>query len=163
MNGNVLTVERTIASPTEPIFNLVADAARHPEIDGSGAVKRVKSTSPERLRLGTTFGMAMEAGFKYSMVNTVIEFQENRLIAWQTKAPGAVGRLVAGRIWRYELEPVEGGTRVRESWDVSRDRQRFFLKLFGLPAKTRGNMTRTLERIEQLVQAPPGVRAPESV
>ena len=162
VEGNLITVERTIAAPPEAIFDLVADAARHPEFDGSGTVKRAKPGSPERLHLGATFGMAMEMGLKYSMVNTVIEFQANRRIAWQTRAPGASGLLLGGRIWRYDLEAVAGGTRVRESWDISRDRQRPFLKLFGLPAKTEGNMTRTLERIEQMVLATADVSPPKA-
>ena len=96
----------------------------------------------------------MKMGVPYSMVSTVIEFEDGRRIAWQSRPPGFVGRFVAGRIWRYELEPVEGGTLVRESWDISQDHQRPLLKLGGLPTKTAANMSRTLERIEQIVTAP---------
>ena len=41
------------------------------------------------------------------------------VIAWQTRGPGKFGARFGGRIWRYELEPVDGGTRVRETWDVT--------------------------------------------
>ncbi len=150
MDGNVVTVERVIPAPPEAIFGLVADASRHPDIDGSGTVKQAKADTPERLGRGSQFGMDMQMGVKYSMVNTVIEYEENRRIAWQARPPGFMGKFLAGRIWRYELEPVDGGTRVRESWDISEDRQRPFLKLGGLPAKTRKNMEKTLERIEEL-------------
>ena len=51
----------------------------------------------------------------------VVEFEEGRRIAWQTRGPGHIGKHVAGRIWRYELEPVEGGTLVRESWDITQE------------------------------------------
>lgn len=149
MDGDVVTVERVIPAPPEAIFDLIADASRHPDIDGSGTVKQAKD-SPERLTAGSTFGMSMHMGFGYSMVNTVIEFEENRRIAWQAVPAGFAGKFVGGRIWRYELEPVDGGTRVRESWDVSKDRQRIFLKLGGLPAKTKGNMEQTLARVEEL-------------
>ena len=64
-----------------------------------------------------------------------------------------VGRFVAGRIWRYELEPVEGGTLVRESWDISRDHQRALLRL-GWPARARRpEHGATLEQIEEIVTA----------
>ena len=150
MEGNVVSVERVIAAPPSAIFELVADASKHPLIDGSGTV--VKATgAPERLTQGAEFGMAMKAGIGYSMVNTVIEFEQDRRIAWQAKPKGFAGRFTGGRIWRYELEPVEGGTRVRESWDVSQDHQRMFLKLGGLPERTRKNMDKTLDRIEELV------------
>ncbi len=72
-----------------------------------------------QLTLGTTFGMSMKAGVPYSMSNTVIEFEQDRRIAWKTVLAGFLGRYLGGRIWRYEFEPVEGGTLVRESWDIS--------------------------------------------
>src|SRR5438105_3782836 len=122
MDGDVLSVERVIAAPPEAIFALVADAGKHPLIDGSGTVKEVKEGAPERLSLGSKFGMSMKVGIKYSMVSEVIEFEDDRRIAWQSKPTGLGGRLAGGRIWRYELEPVEGGTRVRESWDLSQDK-----------------------------------------
>jgi uncharacterized protein YndB with AHSA1/START domain len=153
MEGNVISVERVIPVPPETVFALVADVARHPEIDGSGTVIKAKGDPPQRLALGSTFGMSMHLGINYSMVSTVIEFEENRLVAWQTRPGGLMGRFVAGRIWRYELEPVTGGTRVRESWDISRDRQRILLKLGKLPETTRSNMEKTLERIEALTTA----------
>jgi uncharacterized protein YndB with AHSA1/START domain len=150
MDGYVLSVERVIPAAPDAIFELVADAAKHPLIDGSGSVKQVQDGAPERLSLGATFGMDMQLGMKYSMVNEVIEFEPNRRIAWQAK-PRRGGALVGGRIWRYELEPVDGGTRVRESWDLSQDKQRFLLKRGPVPRQTQGNMEKTLERIEEIV------------
>jgi uncharacterized protein YndB with AHSA1/START domain len=150
MRGDVVTAEKLVHAPAEAVFALLSDASQHPNIDGSGAVKAVKPGAPQRLVLGSCFGMSMKVGVGYSMVSTVIEYEENRRIAWQTRPPGFAGRISGGRIWRYELEPGDGGTLVRESWDVSQDHQRPFLKLGGLPAKTRANMTRTLERIEAI-------------
>jgi len=154
MDGDVVMVEKVIQAPAEAIFALLADASRHPDIDGSGTVKRAKTGAPARLELGSTFGMSMKMGIAYSMVNTVIEFEDNRRIAWQARPPGFIGRIAAGRIWRYELEPTDGGTLVRESWDVSQDHQRFMLKMGGLPKKTQQNMEKTLERIAELTESP---------
>jgi polyketide cyclase/dehydrase/lipid transport protein len=153
MQGDVVSVERVVPAGPAAIFGLIADASRHPEIDGSGTVKQVKPSESHVLSLGSTFGMSMQMGVKYSMVSTVIEFEENRRIAWQSRPGGFIGKYVAGRIWRYELDPVEGGTLVRESWDISQDRQRVFLRLGGLPDKTAANMARTLGRIEEIVTA----------
>ena len=153
MDGDVVSVERVIPAGPAAIFALVADASRHPEIDGSGTVRQAKADAPHHLQLGSTFGMSMKAGIPYSMVSTVVEFEQDRRIAWQSRPPGFVGRFAAGRIWRYELEPVEGGTLVRESWDISQDHQRPLLKLGGLPDKTARSMAATLERIEALVTA----------
>jgi uncharacterized protein YndB with AHSA1/START domain len=150
MNGNVVSVERVIPAAPQAIFDLIANASRHPEIDGSGTVKEVKAGGPERLAAGSVFGMSMHMGIKYSMVNTVVEFEENRRIAWQARPGGFIGKFAGGRTWRYELEPVDGGTRVRESWDVSEDHQRMLLKLGGMPDKTKASMEKTLARIEEL-------------
>ncbi len=151
--ADVVSVERLIASPPEPIFELLADPSRHPEIDGSGTVRGAKAGS-ERLQLGSTFGMSMRMGMPYSMVSKVVEYEENRRLAWQTRGPGRVGRLVGGRIWRYELEPVEGGTLVRESWDISQESPvtRPLVRMTASSA-TRKSMAATLERIEQVVRS----------
>ncbi|MGH2685183.1 MAG: SRPBCC family protein [Actinomycetota bacterium] len=152
MQGDVVSVERVIAARPERIFELVADASKHSLIDGSGTVRGVQDGTPERLRAGAEFGMSMRAGIPYSMVSKVIEYDDNRRIAWQARPKGPVGSLVGGRIWRYELEPREGGTLVRESWDISRDKQRFMLRMGGLPQRTKRNMEKTLERIAELVE-----------
>jgi uncharacterized protein YndB with AHSA1/START domain len=144
----VETVERVIPAPPERIFDLIADPSRHHDIDGSGTVREAKDT-PSRVALGDTFGMSMKMGIPYSMVNTVIEYEENRRLAWQTRPPGWMARMFAGRIWRYELEPVEGGTLVRESWDLSEEKGKGLV--WRGRDKTRANMEATLARIEQLV------------
>jgi hypothetical protein len=146
----VETVERLIPAPPEPIFDLIADPSRHQDIDGSGTVRDAKQGS-QRLALGDSFGMSMKLGIPYSMVSTVIEFEENRRLAWQTRPPGPFKSLAAGRIWRYELEPVEGGTLVRESWDLSEEKGRSLV--WRGREKTRGNMEKTLARIEEIVTA----------
>jgi uncharacterized protein YndB with AHSA1/START domain len=151
MEGDVVSVERVIPAPPKAIFDLLADANAHPRFDGSGTVREVRGEPPQRLSLGSTFGMSMRIGMPYRMANTVTEFEEDRRIAWQARPPGIAGRLFAGRTWRYELEPADGGTLVRESWDVSTDHQGAFLKRGALPERTRRNMEATLRRIEELL------------
>jgi uncharacterized protein YndB with AHSA1/START domain len=148
--SDVETVERVIPAPAEAIFALIADPRRHHEIDGSGSVREAKDV-PDHLEVGSRFGMSMKLGIPYSMESEVIEYEPNRRIAWQTRPPGMFSRFGGGRIWRYELEPVESGTRVRESWDISQEKVKAIVR----PArnKTREAMTKTLERIEQIVTA----------
>jgi len=94
--------------------------------------------------------MKMKLGIPYTMRNTIVEFEPNKLIAWQPR-PKAMQKL-GGRIWRYQLEPVDGGTRVRESWDITHE-----VGIKALARKggehTAKNMEKTLERIEQIVTA----------
>jgi uncharacterized protein YndB with AHSA1/START domain len=144
-----VSVERVIPSPPGPIFDLLADPAKHRLIDGSGTLRDAVDDTG-RLALGSRFGMNMRLGIAYRMVNEVVEFEDDRRIAWQARPDAPVGRRIAGgRIWRYELEPVEGGTRVRETWDISQEQ--IPLLVIGAKRMTRNNMERTLERIEELV------------
>jgi hypothetical protein len=154
MEGHVVSVEKIIAAPAPALFAVVADANRHPEIDGSGTVIKTKSGAAAPLTLGSTFGMSMKQGLPYSMSNTVIEYEQDRLIAWQTVFSGFFGRYIGGRIWRYEFEPVDGGTLVRESWDISQDKQGRFLKMGKMSTQTAQSMATSLEHLADIVAAP---------
>jgi uncharacterized protein YndB with AHSA1/START domain len=147
---DVVTVERVIPAPPAAIFDLLADPDRHPDIDGSGTVRRAKEGS-QRLQLGSSFGMAMKLGIPYAMVSTVVEFELDRRIAWETRGPTAIGRLFGGRVWRYELEPVDGGTRVRESWDLRGESAATKPFARKAEASTATSMAATLVRIEALL------------
>jgi uncharacterized protein YndB with AHSA1/START domain len=155
MEGHVVSVSRVIDAPAAALFAVVADAGRHPEIDGSGALVKLKDGSglSQQLSLGSTFGMKMKMGVPYTMSNTVIEFEPEKRIAWKTVLSGSLGRLIGGRIWRYEFEPVADGTRVTESWDVSEDKQRLFLATDKVAAATADSMTKSLERLADAVTA----------
>jgi len=146
------SVERVIPAPPDAIFALLADPSRHHDIDGSGSVVNSKEPS-QRVKLGDKFGMQMKLGIPYSMVSEVIEFEDDRRIAWQSRPPGVFGKISGGRIWRYELEPVDGGTLVRESWDISQEAggSKWLVARGG--KKTAENMEKTLARIEELVTA----------
>jgi len=145
--NDVVTVERVIPAPPEKIFELLADPSRHRDIDGSGTVRDPTEKS-ERLKLGSNFDMKMKLGIPYTMRNTVVEFEEGRRIAWQPRPKRM--RSFGGRIWRYELDPVDGGTKVRESWDISEERGMKGLVRRG-GKHTAEAMEKTLERIEKIV------------
>ena len=100
----------TIAAPPATVFAIVADPRQHTRIDGSGTV-RDSISGPDRLELGSKFGMSMKMGAPYKISNKVVEHQPDRLIAW---------RHVGLHRWRYELSPTaDGGTEVTETWDLS--------------------------------------------
>jgi uncharacterized protein YndB with AHSA1/START domain len=149
----VVSVDRVINAPPAALFAVVADATRHPEIDGSGQLVKAKDGAARQLTLGSTFGMSMKMGLPYSMSNTVVEFEQDRRIAWRTVQAGPLGRFLGGRIWRYEFEPVEGGTKVTESWDISQDKQAFFLKHEKVGHHTSASMSKTLDRLAAITEA----------
>jgi uncharacterized protein YndB with AHSA1/START domain len=148
--SDVETVEREIASPPDTIFALLSDARRHRDIDGSGTVVEATGES-EPLALGSVFGMSMHLGIRYTTANTVTEFEPARRIAWQTRPTAFYGRFTGGRTWRYELEPTDGGTIVRESWDISTEAPLSRPLVRRAAQMTRRNMEQTLERIDKLV------------
>ena len=154
MGDKVVSVERVIKAPAAAIFAIVADASRHPEIDGSGSVKGLKPGATEHLALGSTFGMSMKLGVPYSMSNKVIEYDQDKRIAWQTILSGPLGRFVGGRIWRYELEAAGDGTLVRETWDITQDKQRFMLAMGPVGKQTAQAMTKTLARLAEITETP---------
>jgi uncharacterized protein YndB with AHSA1/START domain len=149
MTSDQISVERTIKASPDRIFALISDAGKHAGIDGSGTVVGTAQDS-EPLALGTTFGMSMHRGVCYKTSNTVIEFEQDRRIAWQTTG---LGGIIGGRIWRYELSPTDGGTLVRETWDVSKDKQKFFLKHSKMAPAAKVGMRKTLERIAEALEA----------
>ncbi len=100
----------TIAAPPAVVFAILTDPRQHARIDGSGTVRDAVS-GPDRLELGSEFGMDMKNGAKYKMKNTVVEYETDRLIAW---------RHIGKHRWRYQLSPTaDGGTDVTETWDLS--------------------------------------------
>ncbi len=142
-----VSVERVVPAPAQEVFALLADPRRHREIDGSGTLRDTVD-GPPRLFRGARFAMRMQMGAPYSMTNTVVEYEEGRRIAWQPRPTNRLAALaIGGRIWRYELEPVEGGTLVRETWDIRGER--FPLPLLAGRTAVRRTMQRTLERLEE--------------
>ena len=140
MSLAVVAVQRNLQVGPEKIFDVLADPAKHAVIDGSGSVREVTSSAP-RLELGATFRASMRIGLPYRVTNTVVEFEEDRQIAW---------RHFTGHRWRYVLTPVDGGTLVREEWDPSRLSWpvQLVLKLMGFPERNRRGMEETLRRLE---------------
>lgn len=151
--SDVETVERMIAAPPEKIFAIIADPSRHHEFDGSGTVRDATQV-PTEVGLGAKFGMSMKLGIPYSMENTIIEYEPGRRIAWQTRPPQRwAAKLLGGRIWRYELEPVDGGTEVTESFDWSTSRLPLAIELAGYPKRHPAAMDATLARLAALVES----------
>lgn len=145
----MVTVQRLIPVPPEAIFELLADPKRHRDIDGTGMVlDPIGEVEP--LALGASFTMSMRSGERaYEMTSTVIAYEDNRKVAWQSRRVGAPDS--GGRIWSYTLEPVDGGTLVSETWDVTAEHPASIDRARGFADAARSAMAKTLERIEQIV------------
>ncbi len=135
------SAQRVVQADPQAIFDLLADPAMHSAIDGSGTVRQAAPGNPARLSKGARFGMNMRTKAPYKVTNTVVEFDEPRRIAW---------RHVAGHRWRYLLDPVAGGTLVREEWDPTYVRWAYpLLSALGFPRRVCTDMPQTLERLAE--------------
>jgi len=118
-NPRIKSASIIINKPVTRVFDVVANPHLHAVIDGSKSVKSV-IYGPERLSLGDKFGMNMQIGIKYKITNTVVEYEENKVIAWRH-----LGRW----IWRYEFREISPNqTVVTESFDGTKTPLNFWLK-----------------------------------
>ena len=138
----------TIDAPPAVVFAILAAPRQHARIDGSGSVQSVIS-GPDRITgNGQSFVVRMKLfGVPYVIMNRVVEFEPDRLIAWR--------HFTANR-WRYELAPTaDGGTTVTETFDMSRaDRVTdAVVKWAKFPERNRQGITETLARLKTAAEA----------
>ena len=139
MSSSTVSSSIVVDAPADIIFNLLADPARHSEIDGSNSVKGAVR-NPSRLSKGAKFRMRMHRyGVPYLITNTVVEFEENRRIAW---------RHWARHIWRWELEPLDADrTKVTETFDWGPALAGFAYPTIGYPKQNARDIKATLDRL----------------
>jgi hypothetical protein len=140
VDGGARRVTRRVSvrASSADVFALVADPHRHPELDGSGTVRDVPVTGPERLSEGAKFSVGMKQyGVPYKITSTVTAFEADHLIEW---------RHPLGHRWRWELDETKPGTtQITETFDYSTAKAPKLLELFGQPAKNGIGITKTLE------------------
>lgn len=137
---------RVINASPKQVFALLSDPSRHQDIDGSGMVQNARGGSAT-LTLGAKFGMDMKLGpLPYRISNTVVEFEQDRLIAWAH---------FGGHRWRYQIEPSDGGCLVTETFDWSTAKVPKYIELMSYPAKNHQAIVATLDRLEALFAASP--------
>jgi uncharacterized protein YndB with AHSA1/START domain len=155
---------RDIEAPAARIFSIVSDPAHHPAIDGTGML-RSADDNQIMSRVGDVFFMSMthwDLG-DYVMENHVVEFEQDRRIAWepvaQVNKDARWDRMPSNREpreWGWRLEPLsEERTRVTAFFEGSRlsDGLRKFVEdgEFWRPA-----MVTSLENLERLATTPDG-------
>ncbi|MCD2194110.1 SRPBCC family protein [Actinomycetospora endophytica] len=143
MSDRRVSRDIVVDAPPSAVFAVLADPREHGRFDGSGTV-RSAIAGPDRLSRGARFGMSMRLGVPYTINNEVVEFDEDRRIAW---------RHVGHHRWRYELEPVdEDSTRVTETFDWSTARVPKLLELLRYPATNARGIEATLPRLKAHVE-----------
>jgi hypothetical protein len=142
-----ITVERTIESPVDAIFDVLSNPQRHHAIDGSGFVRSVDQADRIQ-KVGDVFTMNMQGdqmGGEYKTDNHVSGYVKDKLIAWKTAPAGAEP---PGWEWLWELEsqgPNE--TLVRHTYDWSKVTDKKVLEQLKIPLITKDQLTDTLARL----------------
>jgi uncharacterized protein YndB with AHSA1/START domain len=120
----------TVPAPPAAVFDLLRRPANHAVLSGDGSVRQAV-TGDEVLVDGSTFRMKMKVGVPYRVSSRVVEFEQDRLIAWSH---------FGGHRWRWELTPADGGTVVTETFDMSTAKFPPALRLVGYPKRHRDNV-----------------------
>jgi uncharacterized protein YndB with AHSA1/START domain len=124
VHDDTVSATAVVDAPPEAVFEYLRRPANHPEISGDGTV-RGKTSGPEQLSDGDSFGMTMRWGVPYWTRSTVVEFEPPNKIAW---------RHFGRHRWRWEIEAEgEGKSRVTETFDLSTALVPAALRAMGYP------------------------------
>ncbi|MEU6811641.1 SRPBCC domain-containing protein [Streptomyces sp. NPDC046831] len=114
----------TVAAPAARVFEVLADPATHPRIDGTGWVRAPVDRAP-LTEVGQVFRMDMHHANHpdgdYRVANKVQVLDPPRAIGWLTGQEKDDGRLeFGGWAWRYDLTPLgPSATEVTLTYDWS--------------------------------------------
>ena len=150
--------------PASAIFQILADPARHRDLDGSGMLRGVVAGAAIT-GVGDVFVMKMyftELG-EYEMNNHVVEYDPDRRIGWEPEAgrghpnaaPEASRQARWGQRWSFELTPDgPDATILTEIFDCSRvpEDERVDIDNGSIWIES---MNRTLERLDGLCTGQP--------
>ena len=127
----------TVPASPEAVFDFLRRPANHSELSGDGTVKGSR-TGDDELSMDSRFGMKMKVGVPYRVSSKVVEFEQDHLIAWCH---------FGGHRWRWELEPVDGGTQVTETFDMSTAKFPPALRLAGYPKRHEDNVADSVRNL----------------
>lgn len=138
VDRDTVSATGVVAATPQDVFEYLRRPANHAAISGDGTVRDTVGGA-ERLELGSKFGMKMRLGVPYRVSSKVVEFEQDRRIAW-----AHFGR----HRWRWELEPVdESSTRVTETFDLAPSVFPPGLRVAGFPARHRDNVVTSVANV----------------
>lgn len=116
-----IEVQRFIGAPAAEIFAVLCDPQGHVAVDATGMLQSAEGKPAAAM--GDTFVVHMDRESlgdidmgKYDVTVTISKYEKDREIAWTI-----LGRMrpQIGHIYGYQLESVEGGTKVTQYYDWS--------------------------------------------
>lgn len=153
-----LQASKVIDASPEAIFALLSDPNRHKEFDGAGMIQGVEGDATPIKAIGQVFTMNMhqDALGDYRMVNSVTALVPDARIGWAPRMDptcelaGKLGDMDAsGHTFTYDLQEVEGGTEVTQTYEWMSVKDEEFLKMF--PLVSEEQLAGSLDRIGSAV------------
>lgn len=142
----VVSASKETAAGAGRVFDLIADPAQQPRWDGNDNL--ASAADGQRVHaVGDVFVTTLTIGVDRE--NHVVEFVEQRRIAWRPAEPG---RRPPGHLWAWELEPIdESRTHVTHTYDWTEltDEKRFARAR----ATTSDKLLESLNRLAALAEA----------
>lgn len=143
----MISAETVLRAAASDVYALIADPARHTELDGGGSVRGLISGGTPELREGDTFTEKMFLGYPYRMSPTVVRAEKNQALSW---------RMPADHYWTWEISDNHDGTvTVRETWDASEAKIFGFIpavpvfRAIGAFARNRRNIALSLAKLHR--------------
>ncbi|GAA1073372.1 SRPBCC family protein [Tsukamurella spumae] len=122
-----MSTTRVIAASPDRVFAVLADPARHVDIEPTDWVRDAIDAAPLD-HVGQMFSVNMymeQVGGDYVMENKVTEFERDRVIGWLPGTRRAGEWRAGGWWWRYDLAPSGDGTQVTLTYDWTDTPQSF--------------------------------------
>jgi len=153
-------VRTWIDAPPVRVWRLVSDVTLMPAM--SSELRSVEwLDGASRAALGARFigHSKHEALGEWSTISHVVEFEPERVFGWAVGDPADPGAL-----WRFRLEPKDGGTQLSEWMQLGPARSGLSLAIDRMPDKEQKivfvrmreferNITATLERLKQAAES----------
>ncbi|CAJ1507056.1 ATPase [[Mycobacterium] burgundiense] len=153
MNEQRYVVTRTVAATPQQVFAVLADPARHQDVEPSDWVRDAVDPEQKITGGGEMFAVNMFlefAGGHYVMHNLVDVFEADRAIGW---LPGTLdddgNHQPGGWSWRYDLKPNDAGTEVILTYDWTGTPQSFRDTVGGMPPFDQSYLVDSLAALER--------------
>lgn len=142
IDKDVICAETTLKARAEDVYALVANPARHPELDGGTNIRSLRKGKDAEFKVGDTFSLNMVLGIPYTLTMEVTRAEKNEGVTWLH--PGK-------HTWSWDITDNEDGTlTVRETFDARTSPAAKIYHLNGAFSRNRKNIALSLANLHRI-------------
>ena len=139
---DVIAAETTLRTSAAEVYALLANPARHAELDGGNSIRGLRKGSDSEFSAGDTFSLNMVLGVPYTLTMKVTRAAKNKGVTWVH--PGK-------HTWAWDIIDHEDGTiTVRETFDASKSPLAGLYHLSGAFKRNRKNIALSLANLHRI-------------